>query len=67
MHDFGSTPLIPHTSLNPRSDSWNAALAGPEIPTRIYAGAERRVGRGSLETHTVQVLNEPRQILALQV
>ena len=28
---------------------------------------ERRVGRGGLRTHTVQVLDEPCQIIALQV
>jgi len=34
---------------------------------RTYAGAERGAGRNGLETHAIQVLDEPHQVLALQV
>jgi len=34
---------------------------------RTYTGFERGVGRNDLETHSIQVLDEPHQILALQV
>ena len=41
-------------------------LAGSEIPRRTYASVERKVGRGSLETHAIQILDKPRHILAFQ-
>ena len=37
------------------------------MPTRTYPGVERRVGRDGLETHAIEVLYQPCQILALQV
>ena len=40
---------------------------GSEILMRVYGGAERRAGRGGLQTHAIKVLNESWQILALQV
>jgi len=36
------------------------------MPARIYRGVGRRLGKGGLETHAIEVLNEPFQILALQ-
>ena len=66
VHDFGSTSLLPHIFLSSWSDSWKATLAELEIPTRTYAGAERRMERYDLETHAIQVLNKPHQIPPLQ-
>jgi len=67
IQDFGNNSLIPHIFPSSCRDSWNARLAGSKIPTRTCAGSERRVERSDSETHGVQVLDEPRQILALQV
>ena len=65
--DFGSSCLTLHIFPSSYRDPWNARLAGSEIPTRIYAGYECGVEKGRLETHTVQVLDEPPQILASEV
>ena len=67
VHDFGKASLTSHIFLSWSSDSWNAELAGSEIPTRTYTGAERRAERDSLETHAIQVLDKPSQILPLQI
>jgi len=37
------------------------------MPTSICHGIKRRVGRAGLETHAVEVLDEPCQILVSQV
>jgi len=67
IYDLGSTSLAPHSFLSSCKHSWNATLAGSEIPMRPCTSVERRVKRDGLETHAIQVLDEPRQILALQV
>ena len=65
--DFGNTPLTPHIFLSSCNNSWNVMFAGLEMPTRTYPDFERRVGRDGLETHAIEVLYQPCQILALQV
>ena len=67
VHDFVNTPLTPHILLSSCSDSWNAVLAGSEISTRTYASVEHRMGKEGLEIYAIQVLNEPYQVLTLQV
>ena len=67
VHDFGNTPLALHIFLSSCNNSGNVVFAGLEIPTRAYPGVERRVGRDGLETHAIKVLDQPCQILALQV
>ena len=66
VRDFGNTPLAPHIFLSSCSNSWNVVFAGLEMPTRTYPGVECRPGRDGLETHAIEVLDQPCQILALQ-
>ena len=66
-HDFGSTCLVAHTLPSSCKESWNTRLAYTEVPTRIYAGVEVRVQGDGLQTHTIKVLDEPHQILTLQI
>ena len=66
IHDFGSTSLAPHIFLRLCSNSWNRSLLGSEIPQRAYASVERGARRSRLRTHTIQILNDPDQITALQ-
>ena len=47
-------------------DSWNGILAGSGILQRTYASVECGAGKSGLETHAVQILDEPRQIVASQ-
>lgn len=65
VHDFGSTALMLHILLSSRRDSWNTGPEGSE--TRIYANVERNVWKDDLKAHTIQVVDEPYQVLALQV
>ena len=67
VHDFGNTPLTPHIFLSSCNNSWNVISTGLEMPTRTCPGVKRRVRKDGLETHTIKVLDQPRQILALQV
>ena len=57
---------MPHILLSSCRDSWNGILAGSEILQRTYASVECGAGKSGLETHAVQILDEPRQIFALQ-
>ena len=67
IQDFGSNSLIAHIFPSSCKDSWNTGLAGSEIPTRTCTCSERRVEKDGSVTHTIQVLDEPRRIFALQV
>ena len=67
VHDFGNTPQTLHILLSSCSDTWNTMLVGSEVSTRIYTYFEHRTGKWDLVTHVIQVLNEPRQILIVQV
>ena len=67
VHDFGNTPLTPHIFLSSCNNSRNEIFVGLEMPTRTYPGVKRRVGRDRLETHAIEILDQPCQILALQV
>ena len=57
---------MPHILLSSCRDSWNGTLAGSGIPQRTYASVECGVGRSGLETHAIQILDEPRQVVASQ-
>ena len=67
VYVFGKISLMPHIFLSSSKYSWNAGLAWFGTDTRAYGDS---VGSGfernGLETHTIQVLDEPRQIFALQ-
>ena len=67
IHDFGSTRLTPQIFPISCRSPWNMELAGLETLMRTYTGVELRVERDGSETHAIQVLDEPHQILALQV
>ena len=47
-------------------DSWKAGSARSEISARTYVISKSRTGRGGLEAHAVQILDEPCQIVILQ-
>lgn len=66
MNDFGRTPLTPQIFLSSCRDFWNATLVWSEMLARTYTSVEIGVGRDGLGTHVIQILNEPRQVLALQ-
>ena len=67
VQDVGSTPLMPHIFLSSCRDSRNKKFAGSELPARIYVGIEHRAGEGVLETHAIQIFDQPHQIVTLQV
>ena len=64
--DFGRATLAPHTFPSSYKYSRNARSSGPGTPAITYVGVKRIAEKGGLETHAIQVLNEPHQILALQ-
>ena len=66
VQDLGSNSSMPHIFPSSCRDSWNARLPGSEILTRTYTSVERRVGKIHFETHAIQILDEPGQILSLQ-
>jgi len=67
VYDFGRTSLTPQTFLSSCRNSWNVELAWFEIDTRTYDGVGcAGLERNGSEAHTIQVLDKPRQIFALQ-
>lgn len=66
IQDFGSTSLVPHILLSPCSTPLDSRLAGLEELVRTYTDVKRGMGNVDFETHAIQVLDEPRQIFALQ-
>ena len=66
MHMFGSTFLIPQIFLSSSSVSQSGTPLGLEMSWRICANGERGTGRNGMETHIVQIVDQPSQILALQ-
>ena len=65
-YDFGRTSLIPQILFSSCRYSWNAGLGWFAIDTRTYDTVGGGSGRNGLEAHTIQVLDEPCQIFALQ-
>ena len=66
VYDFGRTSLTPQMFLSSCRNSWNAELARFEIDTRTYDGVGCGLERNGSDAHTIQVLDKPCQIFALQ-
>ena len=66
VHVFGRTLLTPHILRSSSSGSRNGTLLGSEISQRACPGGERRTERNDAETHLIQIVDEPSQVLALQ-
>ena len=64
--DSGNNSFVLHTLPSSCKDSWKAGLVGSEMSARTCAASERRVGRGGLDTHIIEILYEPRQITPLE-
>ena len=67
VHDVGSTSLMPHTVLSSCKNSWKAGLLRSETPNRTYTNVNGSASKDESETHTIQILDEPRQILASKI
>jgi hypothetical protein len=63
--DFGSTALAPHISPSWCNNFRSRTLVWSEALARTYIGVEQNAEKDDLETHTIQILDEPRNILAL--
>ena len=67
VHMSRSTFLTPHTLLSSYSSSQSGTLLGLGMSQRTCAGGEHGKERNGVEAHIVQTVDEPSQILILQI
>ena len=64
-YEVGSLALVPHIVLSSRRHFREAGLEGSRLESLHQL--ERRVRKGDVAVHLVQVVNEPHQVFAFKV
>ena len=58
--------MVPHILLSSSNGSGSGTVLGSEIPQRTCGCSEHGTEGNGAETHIIQIVDEPRQIITLQ-